>query len=553
MNNINVNWSQRISDTFYALGVKHICICPGARNTPLTLSFINNENFITTSHVDERSAGFFALGLSKKTGRPSIIITTSGTAVANLYPAIIESNYSKTPLIALTADRPKHNIGVGSNQAIDQKNIFSNNVRKFVDLGDPNNELDSLQNKIIDVFYFCIGTQESPPGPIHLNTPFDEPLIEDINNIQKIDIKKIECINKYISSPDSINDSIQNSLIICGEISPNESVDQILDFSEYVNAPILADPTSNLRFYKKHPNIISNYNFILNKIEKLPSTVFRFGRKPTSKVLLNFLKNHKNVYLIDKYPDFNDSANHKIQSNYDDFLNYIKSSYQRINNNQLLTTLKIYQDKISNIIDFSSKDFTEGILIHKLLSHIPSNSNILLGNSLAIREADDVCLNINKNHNIFCNRGASGIDGLVSTMIGISYASKSISNIDLAILGDLSFFHDMNGLQFLINNKINTKFLVLNNNGGQIFSKLDISKFDIPDFEKFWITPLNIDLKNVSKLYGVEYTEPKNLDDLLLIINDKYDKPLIIDYKIDINISKERKEKLIESINKIID
>ena len=553
MNNININWSQRISDTFYALGVKHICICPGARNTPLTLSFINNKNFITTSHVDERSAGFFALGISKKTSKPSIIITTSGTAVANLYPAIIESNYSKTPLIALTADRPEHNIGVGSNQAINQKYIFSNNVRKFVDLGDPNKELDLLQNQIVDIFNFCIGTQESPPGPIHLNTPFDEPLIEDINNIQKIDIKKIECINKYISSPDSMNDSIQNSLIICGEISPNESVDQILDFSEYVNAPILADPTSNLRFYKKHPNIISNYNFILNKIEKLPSSVFRFGRKPTSKVLINFLRNHKNVYLIDKYPDFNDSANHKIQSNYDDFLKYIKSSYQRINNNQLLTILNKYQDKISNIIDFSSKDFTEGILIHKLLSKIPSNSNILLGNSLAIREADDMCLNINKNHNIFCNRGASGIDGLVSTMLGISHASKSISNVNLAILGDLSFFHDMNGLHFLINKKINTKFLVLNNNGGQIFSKLDISKFDIPDFEKFWITPLNIDLKNIALLYGLEYTTPNNLNDLLSVIDNKYDKPLIIDYKIDMDTSKERKEKLVESINKIID
>ena len=553
MNNININWSQRISDTFYALGVKHICICPGARNTPLTLSFINNKNFITTSHVDERSAGFFALGISKKTSKPSIIITTSGTAVANLYPAIIESNYSKTPLIALTADRPEHNIGVGSNQAINQKYIFSNNVRKFVDLGDPNKELDLLQNQIVDIFNFCIGTQESPPGPIHLNTPFDEPLIEDINNIQKIDIKKIECINKYISSPDSMNDSIQNSLIICGEISPNESVDQILDFSEYVNAPILADPTSNLRFYKKHPNIISNYNFILNKIEKLPSSVFRFGRKPTSKVLINFLRNHKNVYLIDKYPDFNDSANHRIQSNYDDFLKYIKSSYQRINNNQLLTILNKYQDKISSIIDFSSKDFTEGILIHKLLSKIPSNSNILLGNSLAIREADDMCLNINKNHNIFCNRGASGIDGLVSTMLGISHASKSISNVNLAILGDLSFFHDMNGLHFLINKKINTKFLVLNNNGGQIFSKLDISKFDIPDFEKFWITPLNIDLKNIALLYGLEYTTPNNLNDLLSVIDNKYDKPLIIDYKIDMDTSKERKEKLVESINKIID
>tara|TARA_Y100001954_G_C15790989_1_gene595064 strand:- start:285 stop:1946 length:1662 start_codon:yes stop_codon:yes gene_type:complete len=553
MNNINLNWSQRISDTFYALGVKHVCICPGARNTPLTLSFINNENFITTSHIDERSAGFFALGISKKTGRPPIIITTSGTAVANLYPAIIESSYSKAPLIALTADRPIHDIGVGTNQAIDQKNIFNNNVREFIDIGLPNKDLDSLQNKIINIFNLCIGSLESPPGAIHINTPFEEPLIEDINNIKKIDIKIIKSNSEHKYLPDLKNTPIDNSLIICGEINPNESLDQIIDFSEYIDAPILVDPTSNLRFYKKHMNIISNYNFIIDKIERSPNIIFRFGRKPTSKILLNFLKNHKNVYLIDKYPDFNDSANHKIKSDYKGFVNYIKSSYQKITNNLLLPTLTKYQDKISNLIDYTSKDFTEGIFIYKLLSQIPSNSNILLGNSLAIRDADDICLNINKKHNIFCNRGASGIDGLVSTMLGISYACKNESNIDLAILGDLSFFHDMNGLHFLINNKINTKFLILNNNGGQIFSKLDISKFDIPDFNKFWITPLNIDLKNISLLYGIEYTEPKDLDDLLLIINDKYDKPLIIDYKIDINISNKRRKKLVESINNIID
>ena len=552
MSNINLNWSQRISDTFYALGVKHICICPGARNTPLTLSFIKNKKFISTSHIDERSAAFFALGLSKKTGSPSIIITTSGTAVANLYPAIIESNYSKTPIIALTADRPKHDIGVGSNQAIDQKNIFNNNVKAFIDLGLPNKDLDLLQNKIINIFNSCIGTFDSPPGAIHINTPFDEPLIEDVDNIQKIYIKKIKSKLNYKYSPDLRNTSIDNSLIICGEINANESLDQILDFSEYVDAPILVDPTSNLRFYKKHKNIISNYNFFIDKIEKSPNIIFRFGRKPTSKVLLNFLKNHKNIYLIDRHPNFNDSANHKIKSDYESFLNYIKSSYEKINNNPFLTSFNKYQDKISNLIDLSSKDFTEGIFIHKLLSQIPSNSNILLGNSLAIREVDDICLNINKNHNIFCNRGASGIDGLVSTMLGISYASKITSNIDLAILGDLSFFHDMNGLHFLINNKINTKFLILNNNGGQIFSKLDISKFDIPNFEKFWITPLNIDLKNIAQLYGVDYFEPKDLDDLLLMINKKNDRPLIIDYKIDIKISEERKEKLVESINKII-
>ena len=351
MSNTNLNWSQRISDTFYALGVKHICICPGARNTPLTLSFIKNKKFISTSHIDERSAAFFALGLSKKTGSPSIIITTSGTALANLYPAIIESNYSKTPFIALTADRPKHDIGIGSNQAIDQKNIFNNNVKGFIDLGMPNKDLDLLQNKIINIFNSCIGTFESPPGAIHINTPFDEPLIEDINNIQKKEIDKIEFKPKQSYFPDLKGNGIENSLIICGEINPNESLDQILDFSEYVDAPILADPTSNLRFYKKHKNIISNYNFIIDKIKISPNIIFRFGRKPTSKVLLNFLKNHKNVYLIDRYPDFNDSANHKIKSDYESFLKYIKSSYQKISDNPFLTILNKYQDKISNLIN----------------------------------------------------------------------------------------------------------------------------------------------------------------------------------------------------------
>ena len=248
--NLNLRWSYQISDILSLLGIKYVCICPGARNSALTIAFTSNSNFITSSHIDERSAGYFALGISKENSIPTVVITTSGTAVANLFPSIIESNLSKTPLIIITADRPDHLINKGENQTINQKNIYGEHVRYFNGLSLPSEDFSVLQKDIELSYQHSIGTNNMPPGPVHINIPFDEPLVSKLipNNYSNSFIPSENSNYKSEITLEKIN--FNNSLIICGEIPANESLDSILELSEHINAPIFADPTSNLRYYK---------------------------------------------------------------------------------------------------------------------------------------------------------------------------------------------------------------------------------------------------------------------------------------------------------------
>ena len=551
--NLNLKWSYQIADILSSLGVKYVCICPGSRNSALTIGFTDNLYFITTSHIDERSAGYFALGISKKNNIPTVVITTSGTAVANLFPSIIESNLSKTPLIIITADRPRDLIDKGENQTINQKDIYGKHVRNFNDIGLPSENFSLLQKNIESSFQHSIGTSRIPPGPIHINIPFDEPLVPRLINNNKNTVKPNKLIHAYKSEIDLKKINLDNSLIICGEIPSYEPLDSILKLSEHIDAPIFADPTSNLRYYKKHKNIISNYNFILDKIKLLPDTIIRFGRKPTSKILTNFIKNHNNVILIDKYPAFNDSAHHYISSNYDDFLIFIKSSCPDISNSMSFNEFFKYQNKISSFIKQldTEKYDCEGILINNILNELHSNTNVFIGNSMAIREADDLTVNIGKKLNIYCNRGASGIDGLVSTALGISSSSTNKSILNVAILGDLSFFHDMNGLFLCKRNQLNVKFIILNNNGGGIFSDLDIEKLNYLKFKEYWTTPLNLDLKKISNVYNIKYSVARNSSEVQSIINSNNEVE-IIDYKIDIESSKKIKRDIKDLVGNLI-
>ena len=548
MNNINLNWAYEISNTLYSMGVRHVCICPGARNSALTIAFTSNNKFNATSHIDERSAGYFALGLSKKTRVPTIIITTSGTAIANLFPSLIEANYSKIPLIALTADRPANLIGLGENQTIIQNNIYGEHVRDSFEIGLPAIDYSTLTNTLITAYNNSMGSYDIPPGPVHINAPFDEPIVDCINpknNENNILTYKRKKINYKIDYNDI---DFTNSIIVCGEIHPDDSLDSILEFSEYINAPIFADPTSNIRYYKEHRNIISNYNYIINNIPS-PNYIIRFGRKPTSKIVNNYIKNHGKVILIDRYPLFNDSSNHTIKSDYVSFVDYIKSNSSKNNKKSRFENILKQQKNISSIIEnYSNEDSNcEGLFINELLMKIDSHSNIFIGNSMAIREADDLTQNIPKKHKVYSNRGASGIDGLVSTAIGLGYNSPD--NLNICIIGDLSLYHDMNGLHFLKKNNINTKFIIINNNGGGIFSTLPINQLNYSRFNEFWTTPLDIDIKNIAKVYDIEYLRAKNSSEALLAIN-KNSNPMIIDYKVDVNQTRKVKSELISIISK---
>jgi len=549
--NINIKWAQRISKSISEMGIDCVCICPGSRNTPLTLAFTGNKDLICSSHIDERSASFFALGISKKTSSPAVIVSTSGTAVANFLPSVIEASLSKTPLLIITADRPSHLVHTGENQTINQKNIFGGYVRGFKDLGLPNNKV-ILESIVISFIDLANGGADTPPGPVHLNVPFDEPLIDDssfidTNSIQtSIDTKQTKYSFKSFVMP-----QLDDSVIICGEMCKSSDLQKILDLSEHLNAPILADPTSNIRYFTKHPNIISSYNLFINEVQFNPGTIIRFGSKPTSKSLCSILKKHNRVYYIDRYETFNDDSIHQINSSVSHFIDHILGNTKKVVNNSYLKKLLPIQNKINTYMNQLTFDKyrCEGVLINNILNSVDENSNIFIGNSMAIREMDDLTINMDKKINIYANRGASGIDGLVSTALGMTYSAKENTNI--AILGDLSFYHDMNGLLAAKQMNINMIFIVLNNNGGGIFSKLDIPKIDSKTFNKFWTTPLNLDIDKIADLYDFEYAQLKTLDDIKTISNSS-SHSIILDYRIDIKKSIQEKKKIEKEIKDLV-
>ena len=267
--------------------------------------------------MDERSSAFFALGLAKSTKKPVVLISTSGTAPANFYPAVIEASLSRVPLIILSADRPPYLIGTGANQTINQQNLYGSHVCNFTDVGLPQNNNESLKDHLFTAFQHSSGLKfEEPPGPVHLNFPFDEPLLpENVSGINPLSFtfENIEIPVVKFSIP--ILTKSKQPLIIVGPIEGNRHQNDIIQLAEKLNAPILADPLSQLRFGTESKIVLSNYDYFLRYKKINPDLIIRFGRKPTSKVMNQLLDKWKNkTILIDAWEQFNDDCPQFIQS-----------------------------------------------------------------------------------------------------------------------------------------------------------------------------------------------------------------------------------------------
>ena len=513
----NINLSIIIAKIFKNNKIKNICICPGSRNTPLNIAFLKNNFFKCNNHIDERSAGFFSLGIAKSSSKPTVIITTSGTAVANLMPAIIEADLSMNPIIILTADRPTKLLHTGENQTINQKKIFNNFTRgtihieniKLKSLGKMQNNIQNLINKSIGI------KNDSPPGPIHINIAFDEPLIQ---NKQTINFKHVIKKQNSIINKKLIIEDCKKPLIICGPLSKNVDSKNIIKLSEKLNCPIFADSTSQLRYFIKHKHIFSHYDFYIDKLDYKPDYIIRFGKKPTSRKLNSFLNNFKNkTILLSNYGRYNDNA--KFIHNNDMNKVEVKTKLNKEWFNQL------YQNELSakKIIDsyINKNIFFEGNIIVSCITKLKDNDNVFIGNSLPIRNLNKYYSNTNQKINIYCNRGASGIDGIVATALGISYDCKQQRNI--LILGDVSFFYDFNSLLLAKKYSLNLTIIIINNNGGHIFSTLPY-KNEI-NLDPYWTTPVNLNIKNIAKLYSMNYYQLLSIKSINEKINDIINHP----------------------------
>lgn len=539
----NLAWSRGCAEILYKLGVRHSCISPGSRNSTLTIAFSEYPGMECFSSIDERSGAFFALGLAKKTQVPVAVISTSGTAAANYFPAVIEANLNRIPLLILTADRPAYLVNTGANQTIDQHDLYGRQIRTCIDMGlpsSPENLAAQLRRGYLNASGLSHnGFQVNPAGPVHLNFPFAEPLLDEkeyhspiaLNQelLKKLEIRAVEKIKaKFAGFPEILEQSILDAeklLIICGEGLIQQEKFDLVKLAELTGAPILADQLSGLRFGFTCDFICTKFGNYSDQISE-PDLILRFGKKPNSKSLNAFMDEFKKkTLLFDPVGRFNDDAGQVHSYSVSDVWNQISmknsqgadpsSQFQK--HGEFLNHLLTLEEKQKKVKSGKTEDsFSEENIVSQLFDYLPEKSNIFIGNSLPIRYVDQHVSGTDKNLNIFANRGASGIDGIISSALGMAAAGKKTDNY--LLIGDVSFFHDLNGLQLAKKYKINLTILVLNNGGGQIFKKLPYVEYGIKGFEEFWLTEPDLNIKQTVELFKGHYTKIESLSELKKII-----------------------------------
>ncbi|MFD9629046.1 2-succinyl-5-enolpyruvyl-6-hydroxy-3-cyclohexene-1-carboxylic-acid synthase [Peribacillus muralis] len=521
-------------------GVKHVVVSPGSRSTPLAILLVEHPDIEIHINVDERSAAFFALGMAKALKEPVGLLCTSGTAAANYYPAIIEAYYSRVPLIVLTADRPHELRDVGAPQAIDQIHLYGRQVKWFVEMALPE-RTDEMIRYARTVGARAVATAAADPaGPVHLNFPLREPLIPNLeqakecrqkrmapavlieSGVRTLSASQIEAVATTLSQA-------KQGLIVCGELPDPEMKEEIVALAETLAFPLLADPLSQLRSGSHDKGVIIDaYDTFLRdettKASFSPDVIIRFGAMPVSKPLLLFMKKQKQAItlVVDGGAGWREPAGLATNMIYCEEREFCQRVGEKISGATDDEWLHIWQtinratkNALASVRD--EAELSEGKLFALLADMLPKQSTLFVGNSMPIRDLDTFFMNNEKGIRTLANRGANGIDGVVSTALGVSTVAE---NTVLAI-GDLSFFHDMNGLLAAKLQKQNITILLINNDGGGIFSFLPQAN-EKEHFETLFGTPHGLDFSHTAKLYGGKYNKVQSWDELQRVVTESF-------------------------------
>ncbi len=519
-------------------GVTNAVVSPGSRSTPMAMVMAEHPELKIHLHVDERSAAFFALGIAKATGRPVAILCTSGTAAANYFPAIAEAYLSRIPLIVITADRPHELRDVGAPQAIDQIRLYGHHVKWFAEMALPENSTEMLRYVRSVCGRAAATAVQAPAGPVHLNFPFREPLIPKLEDENLFHLK--ERPERYVAvqngdlmiSKEELKKiaarirTHQNGIIVCGQIDNDRFAAAVTRLSSLLKFPILADPLSQLRSgAHPHENIVDAYDtFLRNEDAKTflkPQLVIRFGAMPVSKALTIFIKeNHQaEQFVVDGGGGWRDPAALASEMIYCNETMFCESLAEEMESSSYLIFLhkwlKVNQLTKENIVQVrDSEELNESKLFSLLADLLPQGADLFLGNSMPIRDLDSFFHNNDKSIRVLANRGANGIDGTISTALGMAAVSQQPAFL---VLGDLTFFHDLNGLLAAKLYNLNITIIVINNNGGGIFSFLPQAEHP-KHFELLFGTPLDLDFEHVVRMYNGKFTRATDWDQLQMLM-----------------------------------
>ena len=541
--------SLRIIGQLVDSGIKKIVVSPGFRNSPLLLAAHHNKSLEVISGVDERGAAFFALGCAKADRMAVAVLCTSGTAVGNYLPAVMESYHSNVPLVVITADRPQEHSGIGANQATNQIGIFKNHVLDFVDVQAPNDDFDYINHAVFSVAKIvskCLGPRS---GPIHINVHFREPFLPRAEIVEALQVEEKSSskwkIVRSSAGPgkeqlDAFLQMLKTADRPIFALGPagysQERLEKIAQLSDHLGIPVLAEACSGIAFLGKNTpvNLLHRADAVLTKMLagelSAPDLVIRFGAPLISKNYSRLLKTVQPVQIIfeeageAREPDLYPSI--FFQGGTDGWLHTLDySKVQPSVNHSWIENLKLAEKSIEESLDAHLKNFrdiSEWGFHRKLSQKISEESQIFLGNSMPIRDFLSVFPRSSNKYRIFSNRGLSGIDGLLASALGVAFASHKETH---AILGDLSTLHDLSSFSLLedLRKSINFTLWVMNNGGGEIFRLVGTSKAG--GEEAWFTTPKSFDLAALAKSFRIGFTRVHSSEELDAIGSDHFREP----------------------------
>ncbi len=512
------NYVYTIVSSLVTQGVEQVVVSPGSRSTPLAYAFAHTKEVEMFRQVDERAAGFFALGLAKASAKPVVLLCTSGTAAANYYPAIVEAKYARVPLIVITADRPHELREVGAPQTINQIQLYGEQVKWYAEFPIPDESSLTLPFVERHVARGVAIAMAAPFGPVHFNVPFREPLLIDFTDLPKQTFTPYFA-NDYSISPAAnemlqhIVNSTQKGLLVVGELALKTDMKHVWQLVCTLKWPTIIESLSGMRGNVPsdcEPYIVSTYDAILkNKAFKklaAPQTVIRLGAQPVSKFLTTFItaSQPEHYIVIDEDPMFRDSTHMTTAFIHARVNETLQIRETAIDAEYTALWYKANAVALEQITQYIKQETEEGALVGTMLEHLPTASTLFVSSSMPIRDVDTFYRPSEKDLHIVANRGANGIDGVISTAFGYSAANRSRYNY--LVIGDLAFLHDSNAFLATRYQALDLTVVVMNNDGGGIFSYLPQSTVE-KHYEDLFGTPTGLTLEHHAQMYELPYVK----------------------------------------------
>ena len=549
-------------DELVGQGVRHAVVSPGSRSTALALTMQAHPCLTTWPRLDERSAAFFALGLAKATGRAVLLVCTSGTAAANYLPAVAEAHYSGVPLLIVTADRPPELREWGAGQTIDQIHLYGSHVRWFADLPVAGEAAPTWHRTIAAR---AIGaTRGNDPGPVHLNWAFREPLEPLAADLAAQPIKGTPSVEVITSTPTPTRGDIdrlielanrtERGLVIAGPmlIAP-PLVEAVVEFCARTGWPLLAEPSSQLRLGADNTVTTAHHDHLLRTSwadRHVPDVVLRLGASPTSKSLRLWLERHRPSHvLLDPSRRWNE-ASFTASTVFSSGPELLAEALPGLSVRGFTTWNKgwsnadaLAREAITDILN--SEPLMEAGLAREIGRHSPPDCALYVSNSMPVRDIDSFMEPRSRPPLVFANRGASGIDGLLSSAAGVAASGTPT----ILLTGDLAFYHDVGGLLAVADADIDLTIVVANNSGGGIFSFLPIAGSIGPDvLDTVFTTPQSHDISALSAGAGVRHNLLTDLGSVRRAIAERTTAVRVHELPVDRTASVDQHRRIVDAV-----